>query len=95
MPAVQAQGNPQPVAVTQAVVPQIAAIVQGNTAVGSAIAALQVIPSQILINPVLGATGAVVIYTPSAATIAALLADMEALQTANQAQLSSTYGITS
>jgi hypothetical protein len=100
MPAIQgatgATGvQAQPIAITQAAVPQLAAVVAGNMVVGSAIAALQLGPSQLHINPVPGNPNAALIYAPSAATVAAILADLQALQTATLAQLASTYGVNS
>jgi hypothetical protein len=85
----------QPIAITQAVVPQLAAVVAGNTVVGSAIAALQLGPSQLHVNPTPSFPAAAILYTPSPATVAAILADLQALQAATLAQLASTYGVNS
>lgn len=83
------------VSLTQADVPALAAVVADNTALSSAIAALQAGPSQLLINPVPNMPGAAIIYTPSAQTVADILADLQATQTSTAQQLATTYGILS
>jgi hypothetical protein len=96
MPAVQAQGQPVPTAITtQVQVLQLAPVIAGNAAVASVITTLQQGVSQLLINPVPSVPAASVTYQPSPATVAAIIADLQILQAATLQQLSATYGITS